>query len=89
MECRLRAQAVGVRSVAHREGRLVVEFVPEHVPSPRVFSILAVRNPGAALGGERYLWPFAGDALAAVGELLSGLEKGLAEVEEQRAALNR
>jgi transcription-repair coupling factor (superfamily II helicase) len=87
MECRLRAQASGVRSVAHREGRLVVEFVPEHLPSPRVFSLLAARNPGAVLAGERYSWPYTGDALVAARELLLGLEEALAEVEADRAAL--
>jgi transcription-repair coupling factor (superfamily II helicase) len=87
MECRLRSQAVGFRSVAHREGRLVVEFVPEHVPSPRAFSILAGVNPGASLGGERYSWPFSGDALAALRDLLGHFERALAEIEADRASL--
>jgi len=89
MACRLRAQAMGIKSIAHKEGRLAVEFVAEHVPSPRAFSILSVRNPMATVMQERYSWPFVGDALAATRELLGALGSALGEVEEQRAALKR
>jgi transcription-repair coupling factor (superfamily II helicase) len=88
MECRLRSQACGVRSISGKEGRLVVEFVPGQTPTPRAFSILSQHNRGAVLTGERYSWPFAGDALSACRGFLRALEGALGEVAEQRAALS-
>jgi transcription-repair coupling factor (superfamily II helicase) len=87
MECRLKSHECGIRSIAHREGRLVVEFSVDHAPSPRVFSILSAINPGSSLAGERYSWPYQGDALAACRALLDALSAALREVDEQRAAL--
>jgi transcription-repair coupling factor (superfamily II helicase) len=87
MELRLIAQSLGMRSVTAKEGRLVVEFVPEHVPSPRVFSILSGVNQQAVMAGERYSWPFTGDAFAAAQALLSAFSRAVGEVEVEREKL--
>jgi transcription-repair coupling factor (superfamily II helicase) len=87
MACRLRAQAMGIKSIAHKEGRLAMEFAPERLPSPRAFSILAAKNPAATVIQERYSWPYAGDALSATQEFLGALAAALGEVEEQLASL--
>jgi hypothetical protein len=76
-----------VRSVVAKEGRLVIEFQAEHLPSPRAFSILASRNRQAILSNERYSWPYSGDSLAACRGFLAAMEEALGEIVEQRAAL--
>jgi transcription-repair coupling factor (superfamily II helicase) len=87
MQCRLRCQGLNVKSVSNREDRLVVEFVGGVMPSPRAFSLMAATNPGATVAGERYLWPYRGDALVACRHLLEAFESAEAEITEQRAAL--
>ncbi len=87
MALRMRAKQVGFDKIDATQGRLSVGFKDRQSVSPRVFTILAKRNRSAYLTRESYIWPFSGNPLVAIENLMNTFDQANLEIEQARAAL--
>ncbi|QYK57174.1 MAG: transcription-repair coupling factor [Fimbriimonadaceae bacterium] len=87
MACRLGCVELQIEKVDGNGGRLAVTFRQTAEHSPRVFSILQRARREAYLSQDVLVWPFTGDPVAAVREMLDALRSAIVAVEEQRAML--
>ena len=87
MECRLRSKAAGIRQIGCSDEEIFLEFAGEDGPSPRLFSVLNEKNPGARLSHERYFRPYQGDSLAACPKLLHRIGKELTDMAKELESL--
>jgi transcription-repair coupling factor (superfamily II helicase) len=88
MSLRLRARDLGIEKLDARQGRLNISFKRAGDVAPRVFSILARRKRDAYLARDAYIWPFVGEAMAAVEAFMFEFGRATEEYEVARAALD-
>jgi len=87
MALRIRAKVLGMERIEAGGGRVSVEFKdPTKIP-PRVFTILSRKNRDCYFTRATFVWPYSGDALAAMIRLIDAFEDTIREIEEARASL--
>jgi hypothetical protein len=83
MECK----ALGIDKLEAAQGRLLLSFKDRTAIPPRAFTILAKRNRTAYVTREGYIWPYTGNPLVAIENLLSYFTLALKEIDAARASL--
>lgn len=87
MRLRMRGREMGFEKLDGSQGRLAVWFNDRSTVPPRVFSILGRRNRNCFVSQDKFVWPFAGDALAACDRMIEEFEEAHAQLAHERALL--
>ena len=88
MSLRIRAKKLGFDKVDATQGRLSIGFKDRNSVSPRVFTMLAKVNKSAYVTRETYIWPYSGNPLAAIENMMNRFESAIQQMEEARASLS-
>jgi len=87
MSLRMECKALGIDKLEAAQGRLLLSFKDRTAIPPRAFTILAKRNRTAYVTREGYIWPYTGNPLVAIENLLSYFTLALKEIDAARASL--
>ncbi|HRK21957.1 MAG TPA: transcription-repair coupling factor, partial [Fimbriimonadaceae bacterium] len=81
IDLRIRAREFSVSKLEAKGGRVAIQFADRGSIAPMVFSILGKKNRECYLTRESFIWPYTGDALAAVRRVVQEFEEAIAYVD--------
>ena len=87
MHCRIVCRDLTIDKVDGKGGRIAASFKDKSQIPPRVFTLIQGRRRDAYLSRDAFIWPFTGDALAALEAMIESLTWATAEYRRQREEL--
>ncbi len=88
MNCRFVANELGMEKIDAKGGRVSVTFRNRSAIPPMVFSMIGRRHRSTYSTREAFIWPYEGDPLQAVQQMLAAFIKALQDYREAKASLS-
>lgn len=85
---RLRSRDLGFQKLEASQGRLNVQFVDRTAIPPRVFSILSNKYKNCYITRDALIWPYSGNPILAVENLIAKFEESFDQLQRERAMLD-